>query len=183
MTNPSDLCFVAVIPPEPVLTEVRAFKEIAEVKFDSRRALRSPAHITLVPPFRAGRTKQGHFAEQLKHGVARLAPFEVHLSGFAAFKPRVIFVEVMPDAGLDHLYETVMTLATSALGLTPSRRPFHPHMTVAFKDLRRQQFAKAWSYFSSIEYARSFQVDCIWLLRHEPKGWIPSLQIPVGVAL
>lgn len=46
----SSLYFLAVIPPEPVFSEVMAFKKEMSERFSSSRALKSPPHITLLPP-------------------------------------------------------------------------------------------------------------------------------------
>jgi 2'-5' RNA ligase len=43
--------FIAVIPPEDIQEAVTALKREAAARFESRHALKSPPHVTLIPPF------------------------------------------------------------------------------------------------------------------------------------
>lgn len=180
MKKAKPLYFLAVVPPEPVLTEVYAFKEIAATRFESRRALRSPAHVTLVPPFRIDEQEHRALLKAMHARLKHQPVFALTLSGFAAFRPRVIFVDVVPSPPLDQLYREAWSVMSATLGASMPARPFHPHMTVAFKDLRRARFAEAWRYFSEIAYDRTFDVDHLVLFRHEPSGWETDVVIPFG---
>ena len=50
-------------------------------------------------------------------------------------------------------------------------RPFHPHLTLAFRDLRKSQYPLAWQEFSNKEYKAEFMADKIALLKHNGKSW------------
>ena len=171
-----NLYFVAIIPPEPVFTEIHAFKVIARDMFESSRALRSPPHITLLPPFRA--TTQSlkqcdKLLEQVSNAHHR---FGISLSGFGAFPPKVVFVLPKLSDALRALQSDVEFEISALLGISRPTRPYHPHMTVAFKDLRKSMFGTAWNYFSAIDYERNFEVSTIVLLRHYSTGWRVSRQ-------
>ena len=163
------LYFVAIVPPEPVLSEVRALKEIARDKFGSSRALRSPVHITLVPPFKATDDRLEEISARLSKAAGDTSSFEVELSGFAAFAPRVIFVNPLMTENLRSLQRKVV----DCMGpfAKPDSRPFHAHMTIAFKDLRKSVFREAMHYFEERPYERSFYNEDIVLLVHNDREW------------
>ena len=46
------LFFIGIIPHTEILDEVQEFKHYCKTRFDSSKALNSPAHITLIPPFK-----------------------------------------------------------------------------------------------------------------------------------
>ncbi|MBK5277935.1 MAG: 2'-5' RNA ligase family protein, partial [Bacteroidia bacterium] len=49
--------------------------------------------------------------------------------------------------------------------------PFHPHLTLAFRDLKKPMFEKAWEEFKSKEYSESFAAKHFTLLKHNGKVW------------
>jgi 2'-5' RNA ligase len=58
--------------------------------------------------------------------------------------------------------------------------PYHPHMTLAFRDLRKSDFSKAWSDFSTKDLRVDFKVDGVTLLRHSGKEWVPHHELRLG---
>jgi 2'-5' RNA ligase len=48
-------------------------------------------------------------------------------------------------------------------------RGFHPHITVAFRDLKKQKFIELWENFISKEFNESFNYEGFCLLRLEKK--------------
>ena len=50
-------------------------------------------------------------------------------------------------------------------------RGFTPHMTVAFKDLKKSKFKAAWEEFENRELHFEFAAEKLTLLRHENKKW------------
>lgn len=166
------LLFVAVIPAEEIREEVTAFKQYALERFDSGRALRSPAHITLIPPFRWSPDRLPALKNSLEQFSHHCAPFYLTLDGFDCFRPRVIFVNVAPSEELNRLQSALEQHLVTECSLKNERNHgFHPHMTVAFKDLRRSVFPAAWQYFSQQAYLRGFEVDRYFLLRHSGRRW------------
>jgi 2'-5' RNA ligase len=103
---------------------------------------------------------------------ARLDAFPLELQDFAAFPPRVIYVDVVPAAALNHCQQQLEALCAAQLGIS-SDRPygFHPHMTIAFKDLRPQVFPEAWAYFAALSYTAHFTVREVQLLQFREGRW------------
>lgn len=162
------LFFIAILPDATIQQEVTAFKQQALTRFGSGHALKSPPHVTLIPPFRSNQTD---FAVLHQFAVQQ-PPFTLRLNGFNHFDQRVIYVDVLPNQPLNRCQQSVADFCSGHFGITPENRPFHPHMTVAFKDLRRSVFPEAWHYFSGLSYEREFQVKAITLLRHTGQQWV-----------
>lgn len=165
--------FLAIIPPEDILQEVNVFKYYARDHFNSSRALRSPTHVTLEPPFQWEDERISELYKTLEAFEAPISSFTMALRNFSAFPPKVIFVDVVPDAALLALQAALQSYLRSTLDWVSDRpdRPFYPHMTIAFKDLRKRIFPTAWDYFSKLEYERSFEVNSFWLLKHDGTEW------------
>lgn len=148
------------------------FKQYAAEHFGSSRALRSPPHITLARPFRWPEGRLEELYAALEFFALEEKPFRLGLSNFNCFAPRVIFVDVERKLELKELQSRLEAYLAAALGLVfKSRHDFNPHMTVAFKDLRRKAFREAWAYFSQLNYEREFLVDAFALLQHDGKRW------------
>ncbi|WP_044129574.1 2'-5' RNA ligase family protein [Rudanella lutea] len=164
---PSSTYLLAVLPPSTIQDEVTAFKQQALERFKTGHALTAPPHITLLPPFRSSRTD----FSILHEFAAQQSPIDIQLKGFDRFDQRVIFVDVAPNEYLTSLQKNLELYAHYHLGIEPEYRPFRPHMTVAFKDLKRPAFPEAWAYFAEQPYDRSFTADAICMLKHNGSTW------------
>lgn len=168
----SSLYYIAILPNEEVAKQITDFKLYAKSNFDTQRALTSPAHITIIPPFRL---KKGVDINTVLHTVEAFCnnqdTFSIALRNFDRFGNRVIFVNVQPNAALEKMWQKLYLILAEAYQIKQSRTDFHPHITVAFKDLDEEQFPDAWSYFSSIEYAATFEVRQLAILKHNGKHW------------
>ena len=170
MTSP--LFFIALLPDEVIQKEVTQFKEYAAKHFRSSRALRSPPHITLIPPFKWPEERVGELYAVLEPFAAEEYPFQLGLDNFNSFAPRVIFVDVEKKAELYGLQSRLEAYLEVRLDLkNKSHHAYHPHMTVAFKDLRRSVFPEAWAYFSKLKYKRAIEVNAVALLQHSGARW------------
>lgn len=176
MTGKSALYFIGIVPGEPVQSEVTDFKREMAERFGSKHALRSPAHITLVPPFRAGAEQLTRIQDALGEVAGSTTSFDIRLNGFDAFRPRVIFVNPEQSDDLAALQASVREAVEPFLPAREKRRerrPFHAHLTIAFRDLRRRKFYEAWKYFGEKEYRRTVPVEELVLLKNEEKRWKP----------
>ncbi len=167
------LCFIAIVPEPEIISEVLAFQKYALEHFNTGKALRAPPHITLEPPIELDVGQLPSLENRLQAFAEQQNSFPIHLKNFSAFASRVIFIEVATNQKLHQLQNDLKTCLLSELELRSNRpdQPFHPHMTVAFRDLKKKIFPQAWDYFCKIEYQRTFVTNGICLLQHNGKFW------------
>ena len=53
----------------------------------------------------------------------------------------------------------------------PVDMKFHPHMTIAYRDLTPEMFSKAWEEYASKSFTADFEIDAFYLLQHDTKKW------------
>ena len=111
------LYFIAIIPPEPILSEVLAMKEEMANSYASKAALRSPPHITLHMPFRWPDKKSKALSTVLQEVAKDNAPIPVVLKDFGAFPPRVIYVGVEENKKLEELQSDLLKRIRMGLNL------------------------------------------------------------------
>ena len=167
------LFFIALLPPAKIRLEVTHFKEIARDRFQSKKAFNAPPHITLIPPFKFSQEDVGRLKSILSAFAEKRNAFLQKLKNFDAFPPRVIYVDVVMNEELKNLQADLEIHLSKSLGLIYDRpkRPYRPHMTIAFKDLKKYVFPAAWKHFSNLEYDRIFEIKSISLLKHENGKW------------
>ncbi|MBV8885505.1 MAG: 2'-5' RNA ligase family protein [Chroococcidiopsidaceae cyanobacterium CP_BM_RX_35] len=166
--------FIALLPPPAIQDYVNQLKQEFADRYDSRSAQRSPPHITLQPPF-AWSVEQVSVLEQYLSNFANgRESVPVTLSGFGAFPPRVIYINVLKTQALLTLQTDLMTDLEGTLGIVDpisKTRTFSPHMTVAFRDLTRQNFMVAWSEFQQRQLQFEFTATKLTLLIHDGRRW------------
>lgn len=170
---PQSLYYIAVIPPGPIAEEVKSIKQEFASRYNSSRALRSPAHITLQAPFWSDPSSEIPLTEKLKMFCNGRESFRVQLSDFSRFDKRVIFADVTANEKLHQLHKDLMYFLRDKLNFPASGTSlsFHPHMTVAYRDLTPEMFTKAWEEFKLREFKAEFEVKSISLLKHNRKEW------------
>jgi 2'-5' RNA ligase len=166
--------FIALIPPSPIFEEAIQLKGYFKEKYNSKASLNSPPHITLHMPFRWKEKKEEELTAKIHQFVKRFEPLKVCLDNFGAFPPRVIFMNVVADELLNQLQKGIQRFCKKELNLFNANykeQAFHPHLTLAFRDLKKPVFKQAWEEFSHREFKAEFIADKIALLKHSGKIW------------
>jgi 2'-5' RNA ligase len=164
--------FIGLLPGSEIQQEVTGFKNECAERFGARHALKSPPHITLIPPFRWRTDRLAALKETLALFAPEQEPFEVGLRNFNCFRPRVIYVAVAPNDSLSRLQRALQAELSKSPGLPGGEgRRFHPHITIAHRDLAPEVFPAAWKWFSGREYWRNFKAVGLTLLRHDGGRW------------
>lgn len=174
MAPTNQLYFLAILPPFNVAMEINEFKQEFVEKYESSRALKSPPHITIIPPFFANQEIEKSIDVKIQGLAKKINSFSVSLNNFGHFDEKVIYVGVEKNAHLQKLYKLTLDFISQLnLELSANANRFHPHVTVAFRDLAKQNFNKAWAHFSTREYAASFSALGLHLLKHDGVVWQP----------
>jgi 2'-5' RNA ligase len=166
--------FLAVVPPDPVYAEAWKLKEYFREKYNSKASLNSPPHITLHMPFQWREEKEKDLVNIVSRFKSDVMPFTLKLSNFGSFPPRVIFIDVVPNEDLNRLQKDLLRFCKRELNLFNAdykNQPFHPHLTLAFRDLKKSMYAEAWQEFSTKTFNGEFFVDKFQLLKHNGKTW------------
>ncbi|HEX6914039.1 MAG TPA: 2'-5' RNA ligase family protein, partial [Chitinophagaceae bacterium] len=58
-----------------------------------------------------------------------------------------------------------------SISLTDKELEFHPHITVAYRDLDYRIFREAWEEYREKNFDADFEVDNFSLLQHDQKQW------------
>jgi len=172
--EPQSRYFLALIPPPDIQAEATALKHYFRENYRSQAALKSPPHITLQAPFTWPDEERDRLFAMLADFHPSVASIPIHLSGFGAFPPRVIFLAVQPTPQLMQLQAELSQYLATTLDIVDQRsrdRPFRPHLTVAFRDLKPAAFRLAWPEFEQRPADYRFTASAIALLRHTGNAW------------
>lgn len=165
--------FIALIPPEPVFGQIELVKKQVSETYNNKSALRSPAHITLHMPFEWNEDKEELLIQKLsefKFGK----PLDIELKNFSCFEPKVLFIDVVKNESLNELQEELVQHIKINLNIfnqADDLRPYHPHVTIAFRDLKKELFYKAWEEFKNKAFSSVFCSTSLSLLKHTGKVW------------
>lgn len=164
--------FLALIPKEPLASAIYGLKEQMAAEFNSKAALRSPAHLTLHMPFLWKERNEGRLFNLLAQAT-KVESFKLFLEGFGAFPPRTIYIKNKESAKLNAFHRAFIQHTKLNLKLLNSthNRGFSPHITIAFRDLKKDVFPQAWRRFENQSFESTMEVDSFWLLKHDGKHW------------
>ncbi len=168
------LYFIAIIPPEPVLSDAQQWKEYFANTYQSKASLNSPPHITLHMPFKYKIRKEKLLTDALSALAQQSEPFDLAFDGFDSFPPRIVFLKILEDLTLAKLHNDVQQVMKRQFNIFNAAyrdRPFHAHLTLAFRDLKKDRFEEAWDEFKVKTYQGEFLVNQFWLLKHDGKRW------------
>jgi len=181
MKNSERLFFVALLPPKLIQNQITEIKQYFAQTYNSCHALKSPPHITLQPPFQWLTEDLPTLEQYLTTFAINHTPIPITLSGFNAFPPRVIFVDVIKTPELINLQQQLINNLAQQLNIVhevSKKRPFSPHVTVAFKDLSRIAFKAAWLEFAQRPIYFEFTVSQLTLLIHNGQTWNIKTEFP-----
>ena len=162
--------FIAIVPNDALANEVTLIKEELANKYNSKKALKGPPHITLQAPFRYIDSNEESFTQKLKTFAAKHKGIKVNLEGFNHFLNETIFIEVHENPQLIKLHANLQDFLINEMAFTEDllrHRDINPHMTIATRDLR-PQFDAAWEEFSKRSFRATFNTTGMVLLK-----WLP----------
>lgn len=164
---------MAIVLPEELNKEVLGYKQYMLDKYNCKVGLKSPAHITIIPPYWMLRDKEQELLNRLDALVRQAPSFSIATRNFSAFKPRTIFIDVEVDESLKNFKRMVdrFFLENKDYDAKVDTRPFQPHITIATRDLYKKSFAEAWAYFETKKFEIEFTATRLATLRHNGINW------------
>jgi len=178
----AQMYFMALLLPAALDEKVRLLKQQLFERYRCRTGLKSPAHITIIPPFWMDPAGEVPLMEGMEALGQSTAPFTIAANGFSAFRPRTIFIAVEENAAL-HQFKAASDAhwqGYAHLGVRADSRPFHPHITIATRDLQRVHFFEAWPQFEGRAWKESWTAASLALLRHNGNCWELAHEAPFG---
>jgi 2'-5' RNA ligase len=167
-----NMYYIAIVLPYQLDEKVKKLKQYMFDKYNCKVGLKSPAHITIMPPFWEQPEKEADLIQDLDHLSDSLYQFQLETAGFSAFKPRTIFIAVKQNEHLNRVKkQTDDFFDNKDYKIKKENRLFHPHITIATRDLFKKDFAEAWPYFENMKFEESWMAEGLSLLRHNKKNW------------
>lgn len=165
--------FVAILCPDELDKKIFQFKQWMKEGFGCMVAKKSPAHITLIPPFWLEEEREKGLLQTLNNFQTDMDELEIQLNGFSHFGKRVLFVRVNKNPGLEELKIQTENhfCASFADSIKKDDRHFHPHVTIATRDIKPSHFMEAWEYFRNKQFTETFRVKTISLLKLSQGKW------------
>lgn len=165
--------YLALVCPPETDRVIRGYKQWLLEKFGCRVGLKSPAHITLVPPFWLPAEQEKELIRTLEEFQADLPPLSLHLEGMGRFGKRVLFIGVKENPMLARLRQSLLEWMHRQWpdAVKKDDRPFHPHVTLASRDLPPSHFEEAFQYLSHAGFSATVTADRISLLRLAGFHW------------
>ncbi len=176
--------FIALMPP----FKVQEFAERVVTELGDRHQMgtaKAPPHITLFPPFAWHPANAAELDDALKDFAAQQSAIPVALSGFGAFPPRVLYINVLKTPELLNLQAALLHYLESTLAIVDPKaktRPFAPHLTVASRNVNRSSFRAAWAELQPRSVEFEFVGDRLTLLKHNSHRWLIRNQFLLGSA-
>lgn len=178
------LYFIAIIPEEPLRKQFSEIKEEFSKSYHTYHALKSPPHITLIPPFTFSNQNEQILTSTLEEFARSCSVFEVSIKDYGAFKPKVIYLSITKNDTLERLHQKLTDKCSKDLGINMKKNlPFHPHMTLAFRDLSPQMFHKAWERYKVESFRASFKAKSLFLVKHVGIRWDIAYEFPFAPSI
>lgn len=169
----TELYFIGISPVDPIKSEIHQLKEYIYQKYGCKGSLRSTAHITLQMPFKMAQKKLKLLKTDLENFTATINPIAIELNNFGYFEPRVIYVNVIENEPLNAFHRNLEKLLKQhqIFNSTHRNHGFNPHITIAFRDLKKPVFYKVWEEFKNKKFTRDFSANQLTLFKHNGNSW------------
>lgn len=165
-----ELYYIALLPDDKLSQLCLEYKQQAQNLFQAQAALRSPAHITLIPPFNADEITLNQITPILAHLATQQHELELQLKGWQHFGVRTIYLGFEDDLALSSLKRQCHQQISRVTKLRQEAE-FIPHISIINRDLAEIDFNSAWKYFSSQSHPVLTKCTQLALLKHTPFGW------------
>jgi len=162
--------WTGIIPPKKIFNEILRIEKVIAKKYKTYHILKSKLgpHITI--------TCQGNVngrdfkkIEKIVNEVSKeTKAFKIKFRCIAKFyKKRVIYIKVLKSRKLDDLHKKLSN-KLKQFGKVRNHRTYRPHITIARKDITKENFKTIFKEFKNKKISYKFNVNKIYLARSKP---------------
>ncbi|WP_207427467.1 2'-5' RNA ligase family protein [Pedobacter sp. SYSU D00535] len=176
------LYLTAILPPPRLAEEIDEIRKEISVKYQVFAALKPPVHITLYRPLDVAASEESRLIKLLKPIGASHAPFPLQLENFDSFNNKTLFINTPKSPAIANLQKDVSKVFYQNQVDVPEMKgntSFHPHITIAYRDVNPGTFKTIWEEFKNRKFKRSFDVEQFSLLKHDGRRWNTFAQFPL----
>jgi 2'-5' RNA ligase len=165
--------FIGLLPPPALETSLHQVKADLKANFEVKYALQSPSHLTLKMPFRYKEAKEQELATRLTSLLLEQESFSLQLKGIGQFGRRNIHHQLVRSGPLLELQTKLRGFCKRYLHLVEelSDRNFQPHITLAYKDLKEENFEEVLAFAKKNAINADFLVNRAYLLKNVEGRW------------
>lgn len=173
---------MALVPPPEILEKAHEVKLLIREQFGIKYALKSPPHVTLKMPFNYNEAKQELLEIKLRDFLQVQKPFRIKIEGVGTFGNRVIYLGIEQSPELLLLQSNLKSFCKKELNLIDelSDRNYHPHLTVAFKDLKASHFLEVLSLVKNHSFVAEYEATDLGILKRKEGIWNLERKVPFG---
>ena len=164
-----NLYFIAIAPQQELSEKIRSISKDFAERFESVKAFNNFPHITIIPPFKFPEEKEDLLLNNFSYIKLDESAFELELNSFQTFANRrnpVIYIHPEYSEPLKRLYNEL----NEFFYFTPYKN-FHPHITVAYRDLTPENFEKAWEEYQHKPFNEKFVVNTVGIYKFTNNKW------------
>lgn len=183
------LYFIGILPPPGLSARITAVKQHFTNQYNSSKALKVMPHITVKAPFTIDETEVEKMTKWFNELSIQHPPFQIQLEGFGAFdrKPNpVIYIKPLESPLLNDIQKTLLESFRICFPEQIIMHPewhYHPHITVAYRDLTYENFEAAWREVQQQPFEGAFEVEALYLFMHNRRQWnlfdsLPLVSMP-----
>lgn len=169
------LKLVAIVPPEPLYSFVKEEQNFIAQKWNARQALRTPPHITLIPPISLDEDESVELERISQETASNHPSFRLKVTRYDSFSPKVIYLKPSFPHALSVLYTDLMKTILANIPHAMQKYPYEsfvPHITLAYRDLDPLRFKEVWKYYKNKKVNFTVDIDRICILDNTPDGWV-----------
>ena len=175
------LYMLAIMPPPAVRQHIEEVRNAFAHTYGCKAALKHQVHVTLYPPFKNATADEAEIEKALLQGIATRKQFVINVEGFDSFiRNEVIFLKVELSEPLKGLQKEISNILAGGLQSAPKKdQPYHPHITIGYRDIPRGRFTEALKDYLPRKYEARFAVEEVYLWRHNGKSWDTIATLPL----
>ena len=174
MKNPSGnhLYFIGITPDNSASQQLKSYQLALFEKYDCKHALKSPPHLTLVPPFALAAEQEPSLILDLETMPQSFSSLKIIISGIKSFDKRVIYAAPIVTESLQKLQQEIFTyFGKYVSGKVRAQFMFTPHFTIANRDIRVEDFPDIMAYLQSQSIEFQASLDKIHLFKFQQGKW------------